>query len=78
VKDLELTPAQFEEVFLQLERDGLLEKKRDARGNVVMQPDSNGKPAIVWMRTTKEFFKREGEQAAKDVAMIERIGQRTH
>ena len=38
-----------------LERKGLIVKKRDALGNVVMRPGKDGKPQVVWV--AKEFSK---------------------
>jgi len=48
-----LTPRQIKQAMHSLERKGLIEKKRDALGNVVMRPGKDGKPEVVYV--AKEF-----------------------
>ncbi|MGA7023223.1 MAG: hypothetical protein WB036_10595 [Pseudolabrys sp.] len=42
---------QIEEWLLEMEQLGLMERVRDARGNVVTKVGSDGKPKVVWRRT---------------------------
>ena len=48
-----LTPRQIKQAMRSLERKGLIEKKRDALGNVVMRPGKDGKSEVVYV--AKEF-----------------------
>lgn len=42
-----------DEILKELERDGYVEKMRDANGNVVTRPGRGGKQEVVWRRTEK-------------------------
>jgi hypothetical protein len=42
-----LTLRQIKQAVRSLERKGLIVKKRDALGNVVMRPGKDGKPEVV-------------------------------
>jgi hypothetical protein len=48
-----LTLRQIKQAIRSLERKGLIEKKRDALGNVVLRPGKDGKPEVVYV--AKEF-----------------------
>jgi hypothetical protein len=50
-KPYDPTDEEFEELLREAERLGILEKLRDAQGNVVTELDSSGEPAIVYRRT---------------------------
>ena len=41
-----------EELLRGLERDGLVAKMRDERGNLVMRPNSRGVLQVVWQATS--------------------------
>jgi hypothetical protein len=45
------TPQQVWQALLNLERKGLIKKKRDALGNVETRPGKDGKPQVVWVAT---------------------------
>jgi hypothetical protein len=45
------TPRQVKQALRSLERKGLIEKKRDAFGNVVTRPGKDGRPQVVWVAT---------------------------
>jgi hypothetical protein len=38
----------IDEIMGEFEAEGICEKVRDAAGNVMMRPDSEGTPRIVW------------------------------
>jgi hypothetical protein len=45
------TAQQLRRALRNLERKGVIEKKRDALGNAVTRPGKDGKPQVVWIRT---------------------------
>jgi hypothetical protein len=45
------TLAEIDGILRELEAKGLVRKKRDANGNLVMRPDSSGVPQVVWVAT---------------------------
>jgi hypothetical protein len=47
----EPTREQIEEMMRECERQGIIERVRDARGNVVTKLGKDGKPQILWKRT---------------------------
>jgi DNA-binding PadR family transcriptional regulator len=48
------TPRQIWDVLRRLERKGLVEKQRDALGNVVKRRAKSGRLQTVWVRTDKD------------------------
>lgn len=49
------TPRQVKQALRSLERKGIIEKKRDALGNIVTRPGNDGRPQVVWVAT---YWKR--------------------
>jgi predicted ArsR family transcriptional regulator len=46
-----LTPQQLRQELRDLEHNGIIEKKRDALGNIVTRPGKDGKPRVVYVLT---------------------------